>query len=500
MRQEEDVEQCQLVNGDLLLHGKAEHVDVAAHVVRACELRAQNRARLGIVDDLDGGVGVVVLDERGLLAVRHGCGLHLDARALRGGLGEARGHHLEVKDADARGALHARRLERGAADVVAGDDARANGVGGKRDVAWLAVQAVVEDGGAVAHGVDVGDARHLVTVHEDGAVAEELHARIRHEPSIGPEADADADHVHVVGTLVGDELGDLAVDALEVVNALAVVGLDAVVLEVLGHHGRELGVEVVGHAGGGHVNQQRVAAVALECLGQFHADVTSADHSHGLDVGVLQLLDDLSRVLEQLHLLDVLQVSTLKARDDGKRARGQDQLVVRLGILRAVLARGVDNLALKVDAINRGLHVDGRTLGLELLLGLVEQAIGAANLVADPQGHAAAQEADVGVCVEGDDLVALVVIQDGVDGGGASMVGTHNDDLAHSSSSRTGWTYHVHRTVWSAHSCISLGVRRSVSESGGDGKPPIPAAPRCAILATRSCGRQPRWYRRRVRS
>ena len=216
------------------------------------------------------------------------------------------------------------------------------------------------------------------------------------------------------------------------VDTLAVVGLDTVVLEVLGHKSAELGVEVVSHARGGHVHQQRVTAIALEGLGQLDADVARADYGHRLDAGVLQLLDDLGCVLIQLDLLDVLEVAALEARDDGQRTRGQHQLVVGFGVGGAVLVCGVDHLCVKVDALDRALHVDGGTLGLELLLGLVEETVGPADLPTDPQGHAAAQEAYVGVGIEGHDLVALVIVQNGVDGSSACMVGTHDDNLAHS--------------------------------------------------------------------
>ena len=116
------------------------------------------------------------------------------------------------------------------------------------------------------------------------------------------------------------------------------------------------------------------------------------------------------------------------------RALTLQQLTAQFGKMGRVFydfARGIDDLVLVVDAVDRGLHVDGGTLGLELLLGLIEQTVGTTDLVADPQGHAAAQEADVGVGVERDDFVALVMVKDGIDGGGAGMVGTNDNDLAH---------------------------------------------------------------------
>ena len=87
--------------------------------------------------------------------------------------------------------------------------------------------------------------------------------------------------------------------------------------------------------------------------------------------------------------------------------------------------------------------MDGGTLRLKLLLGLIEQSLRATYLIADPQCHATAEEADIGVGVEGDDLIALVVIQDGIDGSGASVVGAYNDDLAHARSSPKGYTLHA---------------------------------------------------------
>ena len=429
--EEEDVEELELVDGDLLLDGKAKHVDVAVHVVRAGDLGAQNGTRVGIVNDLARGVGVVVLDEGGLLATGDGGRLYLDARAFGGGLGEAGRYHLEVVNANAAGSLYARRFECGATNVVAGNDAATYGVGRECDVAGLAVERVVEDGGAVAHGVHVGNAGLLMTIDQDGTICEELHPRVLNEFVVRAEADAHAHHVHVVRSLVGDELGYLAVCALEAVYALTVMRLDAVIGEVLGHALAELGVEVVCHAGGRHIDEEGVTAVALEGLGEFHADVAGTDDGDGLDGRVLEFVDDFLGILEELDLLNVFEVAALEARKDGERSRCEDELIVGLLVCNAVLVFCVHDFGVEVDVLDGALHVYGAALCLELLLGLVEEPVGAANLVANPQGHAAAQEADVRVGIEGNHLVALVVVQNGVDGGGACVVGADDDDLAH---------------------------------------------------------------------
>ena len=171
--------------------------------------------------------------------------------------------------------------------------------------------------------------------------------------------------------------------------------LDAIVDEILRHALAELGVEIVCHAGGSHVHEKGVATVALERLGELDANVAGTYHGYGLDVWVLELVHDLLRVLEELDLLDVVQVAALEARQNRQGAGSEDELVVGLLICGAVLAGGIDDLCVEVDAVDGRFHVDGAALSFELFLCLIEEAARAADLVANPQGHAAAQEADV---------------------------------------------------------------------------------------------------------
>ena len=100
--------------------------------------------------------------------------------------------------------------------------------------------------------------------------------------------------------------------------------------------------------------------------------------------------DFVAKPIDVKNLLDVLKVPALEAWDYGQRARCQDQLVVGLRVFGAVLVLCVDHLCVEVHPLHRALHVHRGTLLLELLLRLVEQPVWPANLVANPQCHAAA--------------------------------------------------------------------------------------------------------------
>ena len=93
------------------------------------------------------------------------------------------------------------------------------------------------------------------------------------------------------------------------------------------------------------------------------------------------------------------------------------------------LSGGVNHLVLKIDGAYRCLQMDHGALLCKLVRGGVKQPAGTADLTADPQGHAAAQKADVVVLVEHRDLLVGIVVQNGVDGGGAGVVGADNCDV-----------------------------------------------------------------------
>ena len=74
-----------------------------------------------------------------------------------------------------------------------------------------------------------------------------------------------------------------------------------------------------------------------------------------------------------------------------------------------------------------------------LLKGLfrgIEQPVGAADLPANPQRHAAAQKADDAAAVKHHHALVFVMVQYGVDGGRARMVRAHHyNGLAHDKTS-----------------------------------------------------------------
>ena len=270
-----------------------------------------------------------------------------------------------------------------------------------------------------------------MVVDEKRAVPQRVKARSGEKRGIWLEANAQAHEVRLVGALVGDHAGHLAVLALKTQDLLAKGELDAVAAEVLGHEVAKLLVKVARDAGGRHVDERYLAAVSLECLRQLDANVARANHGHAADGGVLELLDHCLRVLEELHALDVLEFYALDGRDDGQRTRGQDELVVGLVNARAVRRNGVDHLRVVVNALDARLHEDRCALGLETFLGLIEEAIRTRDLPTNPQRHAAPQKADVAILVDDYDLVAGVVVENGVGRRGPRVVGADDHDPAH---------------------------------------------------------------------
>ena len=231
-----------------------------------------------------------------------------------------------------------------------------------------------------------------MVVDEKRAVPQRVKAYTLEKRGIWLEANAQAHEVRLVGALVGYHAGHLAVLAFKTQDLLAKGKLDAVAAEVLGHEVAKLLVKVARDAGGRHVDKRDLASVALECLRQLDANVARAHNGNAADGGVLELLDHRLRVLEELHALDVLEVDALDGRDDGQRTRGQDELVVGLVNASAVHRNGVDHLRVVVDGLDARLHEDRRALGLETLLGLIEEAIRTRDLPTNPQRHAAPQK------------------------------------------------------------------------------------------------------------
>jgi formamidopyrimidine-DNA glycosylase len=189
--------------------------------------------------------------------------------------------------------------------------------------------------------------------------------------------------------------GELHADAL---------GLGAV-LHVLGH----VGVQRDRHDLVGAVDHRDLEAAADERLGHLQADVARADHDRALAAAQQVLVEALGGVdgprrLDDLHARDL--------RADGDRARGDDELVERLGALGAggVVVDGqrarveVDRHDLLADA-----HVDAALA--VLLRPAHDQPLAVGEVLGDEVRDPARRVGRVRAALEGDDLERRVAPQ-----------------------------------------------------------------------------------------
>ena len=270
-----------------------------------------------------------------------------------------------------------------------------------------------------------------MVVDKKRSIAERREACIAEELCVRAETDADADKVCCMRPLVGHDGCDLAILALEALDGLAEGKMDTVGGEVLCHALGEWCIEVRGGAGRRLVDERDLLAAALEGFGELDTDIAGTDDGDAPDCLIPELFDYGLGILEELHLLDILEVASFPAGKHRHRASCQDQPVVVLLIRLAVGPFCIEHLGIVVDMVHTGFHVDSCTLCLELLLRLVEEAIGLRDLPSDPQCHAAAEEADVRVLVEDDDVVSGMVVEYRIGCCRACMVGADNHDCAH---------------------------------------------------------------------
>lgn len=233
-------------------------------------------------------------------------------------------------------------------------------------------------------------------------------------------------HVCVIAALVCNHLGHLAILPLKRGNRLPKAQLHPVGGKVLRHTVAKIPVIITGKAGFRQINQPGFPAVTDKSLHQLHADIAPAHHRDILNVRVGEFFHNSFRVLEQLDKLDVFQVHPWDIQPDGQGTSGKDEFVVGLADLLAIFPRRMDSFPGKVNGVHCGFQVDGCPFTLKLLWGSIKQPTRAADLAADPQGHAAAQKADVIVLVKHSDFFLGIIVQDGVDRGSASVVSSNH--------------------------------------------------------------------------
>ena len=133
MRQEEEIQELQAVDGDLLLNGQGEEVNPHGNVIAGGHLRAEDHAVIPTVNNPDLHLFIMV-HKAWLLVVLEIGGAHIQPIPPRFFEGEAGGNHIESPDADSVRSLDAFRLDLTAAGVYCGNDAGAHRIAGECDV------------------------------------------------------------------------------------------------------------------------------------------------------------------------------------------------------------------------------------------------------------------------------------------------------------------------------------------------------------------------------
>ena len=186
-----ELEVGEAVGGDAAGHRGRDHVDALVDAVAADDLRAEDRAVVGIEDQLRrharraGVVGGVVERVRVDRAER-------PARVAQASFAPPDGRGDDVEHLDDRGTERVDRVRRPSGDVVGHPPALPVGDVGQRDERGRVRDGVgLLDG--VADGVDVGVARLVRVVDRDAAARAEVEAGHLGEADVGPDPDR-ADH------------------------------------------------------------------------------------------------------------------------------------------------------------------------------------------------------------------------------------------------------------------------------------------------------------------
>ena len=320
----------------------------------------------------------------------------VNALRPRGLLRKAGGGHRHVEHLEDGRALGAGIGAVAAEEVVRGDAPLAVGGPGQGDHGRLAGDKV-RHLHRVAHGVDVRVLRAHVVVHLDAAARVAGQAAVPGQRALRPHADAQHDQVR----------GDLALRRADEARLRAgdrgvqqqVDALGAhIVVHVRRHVQVQRGDEVVRH-----LHDRDLQARVREVFRHLHADVAAA-HDHDLCARLaLERVHgrlDAQRVRDVAQGVDGAAIQAGKVRHEGRRARGDEELVIRLGIGSAARLAHGDRMGRAVDlrdlAVHAHVHVEARAEALGRLQGQVV-------LVGDDAAHVVRQSA----IRKGDERAAL---------------------------------------------------------------------------------------------
>lgn len=295
------------------------------HIVFGGHLRADNFTVILPVNDPQPDNRVRALDERRLLRVFEFREFDGDLKAFGAFDGQSGRDHFQVVDADSVGALNADMLERSSAGVMRGDDAAADGVGREGDV-LVASRGVIENGGAVANRVNVGD-RGALTPIDRVRAAGMIFQRGMAEGGIRPEPDALDDHVRRDHPFIGSDAADVSVFSFVAEDLLPEREADPMRFKILDHAFPERLVVVLDEDRRREIDQRDGFPDPAKGFGEFDADIPCADDGDRFEgVVIPEFFDDLFGVLIKLDVLDIFEVRAGDRKLDRSGAGREDEL------------------------------------------------------------------------------------------------------------------------------------------------------------------------------
>ena len=282
----------------------------------------------------------------------------------------------------------------------------------------------------VAHGVDVRVGGAHVVIHHDGALLPQGKARPAGQIGLRGHADGQDDQVGSHRRLLPDEGLRLSAPAAEAGNGGAQPQVQALAPQV--------GVDLAGQV---LVQRQQHLVVQLDhggvdpgvdqVLRHLQTDEAAAHHHGGLRPLPLQEVPDAEGVLHGTQGENALQVDAGQGRPDGLGPRGEDQLVIGLGVLAAILQ------AADGDGVLLGLHgenfvpdtdVDVEP-GPKTLRGLEGQRPLVLDGPPDVVGQTAVGVGDISGPLQNDDLGLLVQAAQAGSGSGPSGHASDDNDF-----------------------------------------------------------------------
>ena len=403
-------------------HGDAGNGDVhhLIHGAAAQDLNAQELVALSVGDQLGHErcrIGIVM----GLVVGNTGDGNHIVARGPGLLFGQAGAACVQSVGELHHAGAHAAAVGCVPAGQVLGQKSSGDVGGGAHGGPLALTRNAVGNHGAVAHGVDVLQIGLLVAVHHNGAL-EHFNAGIIQEGGSGTDTDGHHHHVGLKAAHSGADAGGL-LGAQNGLKARAGDHPDALGLKLTADVVGDFGIEEIRHHLGGHVHHGDLQALGKQVLGNFQTDESAAHHHSAAAVVVIHISAQADGVIGGTHGEYAGQVLAGHIGNEGRRAGGDDQLVV-----------GHHLAVCEGNRLGRSIHFGCLHLGFDLYPGKAHVLFGGVDDELVPGldqpayivGQAAAGIGDIlALGVNGDLCAAVLTHQLG---GGFGACGNAADD------------------------------------------------------------------------